>query len=67
MAETSHNERNKLIKEAKEFRGQCDNGTLTEAPLEGIRPTGCSTGEGAWPGGSSRAVLCASERSKGYY
>ena len=47
---TSHNERNILIKEAKEFREQYENNTLTEAPLEGIRPTGCSTGEGAWPG-----------------
>ena len=47
---TSHNERNKLIKEAKDFREQYDSVTLTEAPLEGIRSTGCSTGEGAWPG-----------------
>ena len=47
---TSHNERNKLIKEAKEFRKQYDDGTLTEAPLEGARPTDGSTGEGAWPG-----------------
>ena len=46
----SHKERNKLIKEAKEFREQYENNTLTEAPLEGIRPTGSSIGEGAWPG-----------------
>ena len=45
-----HKERNKLIKEAKEFREQYESNTLTEAPLEGIRPTGSSTGEGAWPG-----------------
>ena len=47
---TSHKERNILVKEAKEFREQYENNTLTEAPLEGIRPTGSSTGEGAWPG-----------------
>ena len=47
---TSHNERNKLIKETKEFRKHYDDGTLTEAPLEGARPTEGSTGEGAWPG-----------------
>ena len=47
---TSHNERNQSIKEAKEFHEQYDNGMLPGAPLEGIRPTGCSTGEGAWPG-----------------
>ena len=48
---TSHKERNKLIKEAKEFREQLEtNGPTTEAPLEGIRPTDSSTGEGAWPG-----------------
>ena len=47
---TSHKERNKLIKEAKEFREQYETDTLAEAPLEGIRPTGTSTGEGAWPG-----------------
>ena len=40
----------KLIKGAKEFREQYENGTLKGAPLEGIRPTGSSTGEGAWPG-----------------
>ena len=42
-------QRKKLIKEAKEFREQYETGTLDEAPLEGIRPTGTSTGEGAWP------------------
>ena len=47
---TSHKERNKLIKEAKEFREQYETDTLAEAPLEGIRPTDTSTGEGAWPG-----------------
>ena len=47
---TSHKESNKLIKEVKEFREQYENNTLTEAPLEGIRPAGISTGEGAWPG-----------------
>ena len=46
----SHKERNRLVKEAKEFREQYENNTLTEAPLEGIRPTDTSTGEGAWPG-----------------
>ena len=43
-------QRNILVKEAKEFREQYENNTITEAPLEGIRPTGISTGEGAWPG-----------------
>ena len=43
-------ERNILVKEAKDFREQYENNTLTEAPLEAIRPTGTSTGEGAWPG-----------------
>ena len=47
---TSHKERNILVREAKEFREQYENNTLSEAPLEGIRPTGSSTGEGAWPG-----------------
>ena len=46
----SHKDRNRLIKEAKGFREQYETGTLAEAPLEGIRPTGTSTGEGAWPG-----------------
>ena len=36
---TSHKERNKLIKEAREFREQYETGNLAEAPLEGIRPT----------------------------
>ena len=47
---TSHKERNILVKEAKEFREQYENNTLTGAPLESIRPTGTSTGAGAWPG-----------------
>ena len=48
---TSHKERNTLIKEAKEFRGQHETSDpANEAPLEGIRPTDTSTGEGAWPG-----------------
>ena len=43
-------QRNKLIKEAKEFREQHEIPNPTaEAPLEGIRPTDASTGEGAWP------------------
>ena len=48
---TSHKERNKLIKEAKEVREQHETSDpTTEAPLESIRPTDTSTGEGAWPG-----------------
>ena len=45
-----HTKRNILVKEAKEFREQYENNTLAGAPLEGVRPTGTSTGEGAWPG-----------------
>ena len=48
---TSHKERNKVIKEAKDFREHYETtDPTTEASLEGIRPTDISTGEGAWPG-----------------
>ena len=43
----AHKERKKSIKEAKESHEQYETGTLAEAPLEGTRPTGTSTGEGA--------------------
>ena len=77
---TSHKERNRLVKEAEEFREQYETNTLAEAPLEGIRPTGTSTGEGAWPGAPAAqnaapaiaqkeitrhiVELCTSENSK---
>ena len=60
-----HNERNKLIKAAKEFREQYDNGTLTEAPLEGARPTDSSTGEGAWPGAPAAQYPAPATAQKG--
>ena len=64
---TSHKERNKLIKEAKEFREQYETtDSTTEAPLEGIRPTDTSTGEGAWPGAPA-AQCCARSRLNGDY
>ena len=70
-----------LIKEAKEFREQHEtSATTAEAPLEGVRPTDTSTGEGAWPGapaaqsaapaGTQKEVerhiveFCTSENSK---
>lgn len=76
-----HKERNLVIKEVKEFRGRDEIiATTAEAPLEGIRPTGSSTGEGAWPGapaaqfvapaGTQKEVVrhivefCTSENSK---
>ena len=63
---TSHAKRQKLIKEAKEFREQAKTTDPTiEAPPEGIRPTDTGTGEGCWPGAPAARVT-ASAGTQGY-
>ena len=59
---TSHKERKKLIKEAKESREQYETGTLAEAPLEGTRPMGTSTGEGAWAPAAQHAASATAQK-----